>query len=138
MMNNNFKISLAQMSMSEDKKENLIKGLTLLEKAADQGSDLILYPEVQLSPFFAQFPANEKGCCGGLLGPKAVKSDDIAFKMFAEISRSHHIAASPNFYYDEGGKSYDASFLYDKNGEMVGCQKMVQSRRERGKNGLLR
>ena len=56
-----YKIALAQMAMSSEKNKNLIRSLTLLENAAEQGSDLILYPEVQLSPFFAQFPGNPGG-----------------------------------------------------------------------------
>ena len=39
-----YKIALAQMAMSSEKNKNLIRSLTLLENAAEQGSDLILYP----------------------------------------------------------------------------------------------
>ena len=120
-----FTIALAQMAMADDKQTNLIRSLTLLEKAAAQGADLILYPEVQLSPFFAQFPGNPGGCCGGGLGPKAVRDDDAVFPMFQELCRKYKIAASPNFYYMQDGAAYDASFLIDKEGDILGCQKMV-------------
>jgi predicted amidohydrolase len=120
-----FKIALAQMAMASEKNTNLIKSLTLLEQAARQGSDLILYPEVHLSPFFAQFPGNPGGCCGGRIGPEAVSGGDPAFAMFREMCRKHHIAASPNFYYEENGSVYDASFLIDSSGSDAGCQKMV-------------
>jgi predicted amidohydrolase len=120
-----FKIALAQMAMSSDKNNNLIKSLTLLEAAAGQASDLILYPEVQLSPFFAQFPGNPGGCCGGSTGPSAISREDPAFAMFGEMCRKYRIAASPNFYYEEKGSAYDASFLFDQSGTIKGCQKMV-------------
>ncbi|MGI6118683.1 MAG: carbon-nitrogen hydrolase family protein [Bilifractor sp.] len=120
-----FTVALAQMAMASDKKSNLIRSLTLLEKAAREGADLILFPEVQLSPFFAQFPGNPGGCCGGLIGPEAISDQDPVFPMFQEMCRKCRIAASPNFYYQENGAHYDASFLMDEEGRILGCQKMV-------------
>ena len=119
------RIALAQMAMSGDKQGNLMKSLTMLEKAAERKADLILYPEVQLSPFFAQFPGNVGGCCGGAMGPEAIGANDPVFRMFREFCRKYRIMASPNFYYRENGKNYDASFLIARNGDLLGCQKMV-------------
>ena len=118
-------LALAQMAMSGEKRENLIKSLMLLEQASDRKADLILYPEVQLSPFFAQFPRNPGGCCGGLTGPEAITREDPSFAAFQELCRKYQIAASPNFYYREKGAAYDASFLIDRSGTVCGCQKMV-------------
>ncbi len=119
------RIALAQMEMSENEQDNLVHSLTLLEEAAAGGADLVLYPEVQLSPFFAQFPGNTGGCCGGAQGPRALKADDPALSSVKELCHSHRIMASPNFYYEENGKKYDASFLIDKDGRQLGIQKMV-------------
>lgn len=140
------KLALAQMKMSSDKTENLIHSLALLETAAGKQADLILYPEVQLSPFFAQFPANPGGCCGGLTGPEAITEDDPVFQSFRELCRKNRIMASPNFYFQMKNrtdkpasdktqrmkntgspekKKYDASFLIDRKGRIIGCQKMV-------------
>lgn len=113
------------MKMEADPRSNLTRSLVLLEEAAAQGADLILYPEVQLSPFFAQFPGNVGGCCGGGTGPAAIGADSPVFSMFEELCRAHSIMASPNFYYEENGKKYDASFLIDQKGRLLGCQKMV-------------
>ena len=49
------KIALAQMSMSIDKADNYKKTLTLMEEAHEKGADLIVFPEIQLSPFFPQY-----------------------------------------------------------------------------------
>ena len=140
------RLALAQMKMSSDKTENLIHSLALLETAAGKQTDLILYPEVQLSPFFAQFPANPGGCCGGLTGPEAITEDDPVFQAFRELCRQNRIMASPNFYFQMKNrtdkpasdktqgmrntgspekKKYDASFLIDREGRIIGCQKMV-------------
>lgn len=113
------KIALAQMSMSADSQENLQKSLQLLKTAAEHGADLIFYPEVQLTPFFAQQP---KSVCAA---PAALKADDPAQAAFCRACREQHIMASPNFYYQENGKPYDTSFLIDRQGKLLGTQKMV-------------
>ena len=48
------KIGLAQMSMDSDMEANFLKSLEYMRSAAKQDVDLICFPEVQLSPFFAQ------------------------------------------------------------------------------------
>ncbi len=45
------KIALAQMQMSKNWDENVDKSLSLLRQAGQQKVDLIVYPEVQMSPF---------------------------------------------------------------------------------------
>lgn len=47
------KLAMAQMSMSGSIDENLKKSLTFCDAAA--GSDLLFFPEVQLTPFFPQY-----------------------------------------------------------------------------------
>ena len=48
------RIALAQMQMAEDSARNLDTTLEMIRDAKRAGADLILFPEVQLSPFFAQ------------------------------------------------------------------------------------
>ena len=45
------KIALAQMKMSDNIKENYEKSLKQIRTAAENGADLICFPEIQLSPF---------------------------------------------------------------------------------------
>lgn len=47
------KLAMAQMSMSGSMDENLKKSLAFCDAAA--GSDLLFFPEVQLTPFFPQY-----------------------------------------------------------------------------------
>jgi predicted amidohydrolase len=112
-------IALAQMKMAAGRKTNLAKSLDFLRKASERGADLILYPEVQLSPFFAQYPKDDVHTA------EAIRPDDEAFSAFQKACREYRIAASPNFYYWENSHSYDASFLIDREGEIIGIQKMV-------------
>ena len=49
------RIALAQMSMEPDMEANFQKSLSFIREASKQSVDLICFPEVQLSPFFAQY-----------------------------------------------------------------------------------
>ena len=46
------KLAMAQMRMSASLQENLNEALRYMEQAAAAGTELIFFPEVQLSPFF--------------------------------------------------------------------------------------
>ena len=110
------KIALAQMQMSKNWDENVDKSLSLLRQAGQQKVDLIVYPEVQMSPFFAQYRHQD---------PKAIDQEDPLFQQFQNLCKENQIMACPNFYYQEDGHKYDVSFLIDKEGQIIGCQMMV-------------
>ena len=114
-----FTIALAQMQMTKDPEENLKTGLSLLQEAAGKKADLVLYPEVQLTPFFAQYEKSERP------GPAPIPEDDPAIRSFQEACKREKILASPNFYCEKGGKPYDTSFLIGRDGEILGRQAMV-------------
>ena len=47
---------MVQMSNAGSIEENLEKSLHAIEKAAEDQADLVLFPEVQLTEFFLQYP----------------------------------------------------------------------------------
>lgn len=55
------KLAMAQMSMSGSMDENLKKSLAFCDAAA--GSDLLFFPEVQLTPFFPQYEGRNVDAC---------------------------------------------------------------------------
>lgn len=112
------RIALAQMHMDESVEENLKCTLMMMRQAKAAGADLILFPEIQLSPFF----------------PKHEKRDAAIWRMEpagAEVRaicaecRKLGLWASPNVYLDMEGGSYDASLLIDAQGKILGISKMV-------------
>ena len=112
------KLAMAQMRMSEDLQHNLDSALTYLEQAAAAGADLVFFPEVQLSPFFA---AEEgKDASRWLLQPEGPE-----VTAFRDKCRELGIWASPNLYLNIDGKAYDTSLLIDGQGEIRGVSKMV-------------
>ena len=112
------RLALVQMPNYGSVEINLSKSLRVVETAAEQGADLVLFPEVQLTEFFPQYPGQD-------MRKYAVTITGEPVKKFCDICRKNKISAVPNLYLLENGKTYDASIFIDKNGEIKGVQKMV-------------
>jgi predicted amidohydrolase len=112
------KIALAQMSMLKNKEDNYQKTLALMKEAHEKGADLILFPEIQLSPFFPQYEKKDVGAYVDHL-------DDAYVTGIKEACKKYALYASPNIYVEENGHRYDMSLLIDDQGKVIGKQKMV-------------
>lgn len=112
------KIALAQMSMSESMEENYDKTIRFMRQAAERQVSLICFPEVQLTPFFAQHEKRD-------VSAYVTRMDDQYVSGIRRICKELRIYAAPNFYIEENGKRYDMSLLIDDAGRIVGKQKMV-------------
>jgi predicted amidohydrolase len=112
------KLAMAQIKNEGSIEKNLAKSIAAIEKSAEQGADLILFPEVHLTEFFPQYPGQKVGAYG-------IEIDSDIVAAFKEACVRNHIAAVPNIYLKENGKFFDASIFIDKTGEVIGIQKMV-------------
>ena len=110
------KLAMAQMSMTGSMDENLKKSLAFCDAAA--GSDLLFFPEVQLTPFFPQY-------AGRNADAYVVPADSPTVQAFADKARAHGLYLSPNMYLEQGGKRYDASLWLTPEGTCAGVAKMV-------------
>lgn len=112
------RIALCQMENKGSVQENLRNSMRAIGEAALQKADLILFPEVQLTEFFPQYPGQD------VSGYRVGRDSEIV-KMFCDAAREHQIMVVPNLYLEEHGKAYDASLLIQKDGTIAGVQKMV-------------
>ena len=112
------RLALVQMPNYGSVKLNLNKSLQAIETASEQGAELVLFPEVQLTEFFPQYQ-------GQNVSKYALSIDGEIVKKFCDICRENKISAVPNLYLLENGKTYDASIFIDSNGVIKGVQKMV-------------
>ena len=112
------RLALVQMPNYGSVELNLSKSLRAVKAAAGQGADLVLFPEVQLTEFFPQYPGQD-------VRKYAVSIEGEPVKRFCDICRENKISAVPNIYLLEDGMTYDASIFIDKSGEIKGIQKMV-------------
>lgn len=113
------KLAMAQMAMSGDMAKNLEKSLAFCREAS--GSDLLFFPEIQLTPFFPQYEADT---------PYPVKeyclTEDSDYVLeFCEAARTEGLFISPNVYLQRDGKPFDASLWITPDGEINGVATMV-------------
>ena len=112
------KIALAQMQMSNDIESNYQKSIKLIREAVEKRAQLVMFPEIQLTPFFPQYKGME-------VSAYVLTFEHQYIKGICEACRECGIYASPNFYIEDNGKRYDMSLLIDDKGNIVGKQKMV-------------
>lgn len=112
------KLAMFQMENAGTMQKNLAKSLDAIRIAAQNGADLILFPEVHLTEFFPQYPNQD-------VSAYRIALDSDIVQAFCDACRKHHIMAVPNFYLAEGDRIYDASILIDQTGRICGVQKMV-------------
>ena len=98
------RIALAQMKNQGSVEANLNQSIEWMREAAEHGTDLILFPEVQLTEFFPQYQGQD-------VSPEV--------QAFRKASREWNIWASPNVYLEENGKAYDASLLIGSDGQIA-------------------
>jgi Predicted amidohydrolase len=104
--------------MESDIEANFQKSLAFIRDAARQGVDIICFPEVQLSPFFAQYEKID-------VSRYVIVKNSRYISEMKSLCKEIGIYACPNFYIEENGKRYDMSLLIDDNGSIIGEQKMV-------------
>ena len=112
------RIALAQMKMEQDMEANFQKSVRSIREAAEKKANLILFPEIQLTPFFPQYSGID-------VSSYAMTLEHPYVKGICDSCRTNRIYASPNFYIEENGKRYDMSLLIDAEGNVIGKQKMV-------------
>jgi predicted amidohydrolase len=112
------RLALAQYALKSDVNSNLGAVLQAMRSAREQRADLIIFPELCLSPFFPQFAGQDA----------SLYAMDICDERIAEIQamcRQLRLAASPNVYLSEGDRRFDASLMIDTEGTIRGISKMV-------------
>lgn len=107
---------MAQMQMTASLEENLDKTLDYCDQAKD--SDLLFFPEIQLSPFFPQYEKKDatKYCMD--LNHKVIKQ-------LTAKAKEYQYYLSPNIYLELDNKRYDTSLWIDPDGKLIDHAKMV-------------
>lgn len=112
------KLAMVQMSNAGTVEKNLEKSINAIHEAAANGADMVLFPEVQFTEFFPQYEGLDVRKYG-------VEKSSAIIDALRNACREANVYAVPNVYLLENKKYYDASLVIDRNGEIVGVQKMV-------------
>jgi N-carbamoylputrescine amidase len=104
--------------MAEEPGENLAKALAYLERAADEGAHLVLFPESQLSPYFPQFPNRDAS-------RYRVGLEDPLVEQLRQACRARRILATANLYLAEATGNYSATVMIGRSGEILGVSRKM-------------
>ena len=110
------KLALAQMRMEKEISANLDKSLQYCDMA--ENCDLLFFPEIQLTPFFPQYPNR-------CVDHYCMDINDDALKRLAQKAKEHKYYLSPNVYLESDGARYDTSLWIGPDGEIQDTAKMV-------------
>lgn len=118
------KIAMAQMSMSSSISDNLNKSIQMIQSA--KGSDLIFFPEVQLTPFFAQYHKEDLKSHTGLSPEDVITTPGKGvLHKFRHAAEEAGLYVSPNLYLQQDDGCYDTSLLISPWGKVIGDAEMV-------------
>jgi beta-ureidopropionase len=113
------RIALLQQHASEDREENLDRGIRALRAAASQGASLVLYPELSFLRFFPQRRRNEQAA------PWAETIPGPTTDRFARLARELGIVVILNLYERDGARTFDSSPVINSDGVLLGITRMV-------------
>lgn len=109
-------LGLVQMSMSDDASANLKKALAMIAEAKQKGADLVILPELFLSPYFCQ----RKDDKAALEHTEAIPGPTT--KLLSEAAKQHEIVLIGGSIFEKGsdGKNYNTATIFERDGTLVG------------------
>jgi N-carbamoylputrescine amidase len=113
------RIALVQQHATEDKNDNLKRGLEAFERAAGEGAELVCYAELAFEPFYPQRRAGSRVL--DLAEPVPGPITDAFSKKAAELGA----VVAINLFEREGERTFDSSPVIDADGSLLGRTHMV-------------
>ena len=113
------KIALVQQHATDDKAENLARGLQHFDEAAAAGAKLVCFAELAFESFYPQRVAS-----GDVLA-RAESIPGPITEAFADRARRHGVAAVLNLFERDGSRAFDSSPVIDADGRLLGVTRML-------------
>ena len=113
------RIALVQQHATEDKQNNIARGLRALEAAARGGARLVAFAELAFEPFYPQNPA----AAGALAHAEPVPGP--LTDAFAAKARELGVVCVLNLFERDGGRTFDCSPVIDADGALLGRTRMI-------------
>ncbi|HYB02984.1 MAG TPA: nitrilase-related carbon-nitrogen hydrolase [Nitrososphaerales archaeon] len=110
-------LGLVQMSMSEDKDENLSKALGMIEEVASKGSQIVCLPELFATRYF---PQTEKS----KIEPEKIPGPTSRFLSNA-ARKNCVVIVGGSIFETDGKKRYNTSAVFGEDGKMLGKYRKV-------------
>lgn len=122
-MNRPVKIALVQQVATEDRKDNLRRGLAAAKQAAEAGAKIICFAELAFEPFYPQVEAKPgfEALAETIPGPVT--------DAFCQLAKDHQVVVLPNLFesshQDGQTQTFDSSPVIDADGTLMGITRMV-------------
>ena len=113
------RIALVQQHATDDRNDNLQRGLRALEEAAAGGAELVCYAELAFEPFYPQRPAEGDPRALGQEVPGPVT------EAFTKRAEALGVVVVLNLYERDGEECFDSSPVIDADGTLLGRTRMV-------------
>ncbi|UCH65814.1 MAG: hypothetical protein JSW63_01390 [Ignavibacterium sp.] len=113
------RIALIQQSASDNKSQNIERGLIAVKEAARIGANIICFAELAFTKFYPQNPSrdNNLSLAETIPGPTT--------DQFSKLAKEFGAVIILNLFEKEGNKTYDSSPVIDANGNILGTTRMV-------------
>lgn len=113
------KVAMIQQHVTQDIESNIQRGIQALERAAKDGAQCLVYPELSFLPFYPQKPALGKVIqfAETIPGPTTDR--------FCELAKKWQTVLILNLFEKEGNYTYDSSPVIDADGLILGVIRMV-------------
>lgn len=109
------KIGLLQLNVSQNKAENIVSAVNGIKECAEAGADIAVLGEMFLCPYYNEsFVANAEERTGPAV---------CALSRAAEENNVYVVGGSIPL--KENGKLYNASFVFNRKGEIIACHRKV-------------
>jgi agmatine deiminase len=118
-MSNSVTLGLIQMSMSNNRQENLSKSLKMIEEASRKGAQIVCLPELFSTRYF---PQNR--------GSDLVKAERIpgrTSEFLSKAARTNNVVLIGGSIFEESsdGRKYNTSVVFDQKGRILGKYRKV-------------
>jgi N-carbamoylputrescine amidase len=113
------KIALIQQKASNDKDENIQKGIKAVRNAASLGAKIICFSELAFTSFFPQKQSSTsaKDVAESIPGQTT--------EIFSRLAKEFDIVVILNLYEKDGDSRYDSSPIIDADGKILGTTRMI-------------
>jgi predicted amidohydrolase len=112
------KIALLQLKIEDRIGANLEAGLKAMREAASNGAEMIIFPELQFSPYFPQIPNQDAS-------QYLMPIEHEAIKTLSDESRKLGVVSFLSLFLEQEGIAYDGSPVVESDGRLLGISKKV-------------
>lgn len=112
-------LGLIQMSMSDNKEENLSLSLKMIEAASRKGAQIVCLPELFATRYFPQEQRSSHA------EPERIPGPTSEFLSRAARKNNIVLVGGSVFEKSDGGKKYNTSLVFDQKGRILGKYRKV-------------